>query len=150
MNNSVVFIYNNPVRYPPTLNAINELAEYYDKVKLVCRSVDEVYWDFPENVCLINTHRKAPFSILQIKIFDYLRYIIKVLEFGTGKSTLLILAYDHLSLFPIFLFKRVMRKKIRYWYHSHDVIIKNKVRKFSFGNLEIGRASCRERVCHRV
>lgn len=137
MNNLVVAIYFHPEAYPPTLNAIGELSECFDRITVVHRPHLKGNWKYPSNVNAVASGKhitsvsqeKAP---LLKKIGFFVAFTGSFLIACRKEKPVMILVYDNLSLWAYRLIRPFLQKH-KVWYHNHDVTELNLIRKYSIG-----------------
>jgi hypothetical protein len=134
--NIVVAIYSHAELYPPTLNAIAELAKMFDQVVLVHRNHLVGDWNYPGNVIVVShgglmTARQQESASLSMKCWLFISFCLKlyvqILRFRPNT----ILLYDTIALFSFHLIRRLGSISSKVWYHNHDVSEMSLVRKFS-------------------
>jgi glycosyltransferase involved in cell wall biosynthesis len=137
-NRIVVSIYIHPDFYPPTINAINNLAEQCEELIVVTRNNSKEDYFIGNNVksVKIGDYIK-PYDFekksIAIKIITFLKFTFKLLQYSKSKKTDWIICYDSIPLFSLFLINWILPTKIKYWYHNHDVPDVNANSKFSIG-----------------
>jgi hypothetical protein len=142
MSNLLVAIYGHPENYPPTLNALEELAKVYDTIYVLYRPHLELSWQYPSNVKLIPSGK-----IINVKnqeranIFKKLKYLIKFslqfLKLSIKSKIDCILVYDYIPMICLYFTRFFISNKIKLWYHSHDVAEKKALKKYSIGHFAI-------------
>jgi len=137
-NKVIVAVYSHPEYYPPTLNAIANLAENYEEVIVVCRNVLKSEWEYAPNVRIHPTGeyltiREAEAKSTAWKVSSFLRYTLTLLKEIRGNRPKLVLLYDAIPLLSFSLSKAFSNTKPFVWYHNHDVIDIGTVRKYSVG-----------------
>jgi hypothetical protein len=132
----VIAIYNHPEAYPPTLNAINELAKVYDEIHVLYRPNLNDYWPYPKNVRIYASGKKMTvkdqaelptFS----KIVLFIQFLLMFFKLVIKHKPKLILVYDTFPLLSYYLFKKLLLCKHELWYHNHDVTDHKLVSKYS-------------------
>ena len=135
--NIVIAIYSPPEYYPPTLNAIEYLADVYDHLYIIHRNYDEAFdWVYPPNVSLISSGKKinvrdAERAGLTKKIIFFLQYTAKVFKLFRKTRPDTILLYDYMPVLSIRILFFFARKPRLLWYHNHDVGDETYLRKWS-------------------
>lgn len=134
--NIVVAIYSNAELYPPTLNAIGELAKLFDQVVLVHRNHLDGNWNYAANVHVVShgslmTARQQESASLIIKCWLFISFCVKLYSQILKYRPNTILLYDTIALFSFHLIRKLGSLSIKVWYHNHDVSEMNLVRKFS-------------------
>src|SRR4051812_19120142 len=61
----VIALYNHPEHLPPTLNAIEFLAEFYERIYIVHRNTLGFDWQYPSNVELLHIGNPLPVKELE-------------------------------------------------------------------------------------
>jgi hypothetical protein len=138
----LVLIYSHPEYYPPTLNALDELATAVDEIEIIYRPFLKNNWDFPKNVILkpsgIHISRKESMQSNFIsKTFFHFQFILNVFRSVISKKYNTILVYDHLAMLSLYLVSSFLSKNTALWYHNHDVPLLDNGRKFSIGWMAI-------------
>lgn len=132
----VITIYSHPEFYPPTLNLIDELSVKFDKIYVLSRNVSDSKWKYPHNSNLILIGKKMGirdsekvnyFSKL-ISFFSYTFSLWKLCFFNTPKYIILC---DPIPTLSFYLISPFLSKSIKIWYHNHDVLEFQNVKKFS-------------------
>lgn len=137
-----VAIYNHPEFYPPTLNAVNELSKIFDKIFLLYRNYSKTHFNYPANIILLPSGnllemRKALKKNNFWKFLEFFKFTLKFALIANLKKIEMILVYDPIALFSLFLFRALINKDTLIWYHNHDVGDISIVRKYSIGWLAI-------------
>jgi hypothetical protein len=137
-NNIVIGVFSHPEYYPPTLNAIHELSKIFDNVYVLSRNVLESKWDYPSNVQLVVsgkycTIRESEQKNFIQKFFSFFYFTFHLFKLIRKTKPTYIQVCDTIPLFSLFLIKIVISKKIKIWYHNHDVCEIKLCRKFSIG-----------------
>jgi glycosyltransferase involved in cell wall biosynthesis len=134
---AVVAIYIDPDFFPPTINAILNLAEQAEEVIVVSRNNSKSDYPYPSNVHLKKIGRRISVRDSEkqpawTKLFYFLQFTLSLHREAKNKNTDLVLLYDPFALFSFFIVKR-MRRKRKIWYHNHDMPDKTMQRKYSLG-----------------
>jgi hypothetical protein len=133
---AVIAIFAHLEDYPPTLNALRELSTTFDRVEVLYRPYAAPSWVYPANVRL---HACGPCidAAAQRRLPLARRYGL-LLRFAQQLSMLLrsaqpdlILLYDPLSVLAFSLIRSLAGKQALLWYHNHDVVDVDTVRRFS-------------------
>jgi glycosyltransferase involved in cell wall biosynthesis len=131
----IVSIYVHPEFYPPTLNAIINLAEQYEKVVVITRNNIDSNFPFPQNVrikklgsltSVIDSEKQNLF----FKILFYIKFLIAHIPYLFKKQNKF-LCYDPIPLFTIALLCKLFFIKRHIWYHNHDMPNIKNCRKYS-------------------
>jgi glycosyltransferase involved in cell wall biosynthesis len=132
----VVAIYSHPEYYPPTLNALEILSGFYDKIFVLHRNIEGFDWKYPANVQLV-----APSSLYSVRVVEKSSFVKKVgwfLLFCYRFLRLLwktrpdsILLYDSLAVLGYRVVKMFAKQAPVCWYHNHDVSEEKYIRKYS-------------------
>jgi glycosyltransferase involved in cell wall biosynthesis len=137
MKRILVSIYIDPEFYPPTKNAILELAKEVEEVYVLTRNqfIAESN-SYPKNVRFsrIGSYMTVQDSekINQMrKLCAFLSYWVQYHYLLFAKSIDTVVCYDSIPLLVFFL--GIKRKSISYWYHNHDMPDANFSRKYSIG-----------------
>jgi len=132
----VIAIYYHPEAYPPTLNAINELAKVFDEVYLLYSPHLPNCWVYPDNVKIHANGRQmtvkdqANLPVAK-KIFLFAGFCILFLKLAIKHKPKMILVYDALPLLSYHLFKKFLSFNHKIWYHNHDILDYNLISKYS-------------------
>lgn len=134
----VAAIYFHPETYPPTLNAVMNLAEVYEEVIIVARNTFPGTFPLPANCRIVFSGEYIPVreteqrSVLwKIRSFwQFTRLLKKTIRQVNPR---VIVLYDSIPLFSAFLLRLNRRKHSLTWYHNHDVFDKKHLRKYSIG-----------------
>ena len=119
MDSSItVFSLEDPMLYPPTLNAVAHLCESYDRVYLVSTFISKSEWHFPKNIKLFSGSGSASNMNRIKKLFIILKMLTSLVV--ACRNSKVILIYDGMSLYYFGLIKRFIGKT-KIWYHNHDV-----------------------------
>ena len=113
-----VFSLENPMLYPPTLNAVTHLCDSYERVYLVSTFISKSEWRFAKNVKLISGSRSTNNMNRIKKLFRILKMLTSLVVACRNSNVILI--YDGMSLYYFGLIKRFIGKT-KIWYHNHDV-----------------------------
>jgi len=135
--NVLVAIYADLELYPPSLNAVRELAARVDHVYVVLRSLGHDGVDLPANVtvtCAIRTESEAAMRAMTRleKVQDFIRFVRCLRAVQSRACPCLVLAYDPLPLLAVRL-AGVGRWSCLLWYHNHDKEARNPNRFLSLG-----------------
>lgn len=134
----VIGIYGHPEYYPPTLNAIEQLSTIYDTIIIVHRNFLVPSWSYPSNCYLVSFEEYVDVKLIEKKsIISKLLYfsnftMMLAKEIKKNKPTHVLL-YDYFPMLSYYLIRPFISKKIKFWYHNHDVSEANKSRKYSLG-----------------
>lgn len=134
----VIAVYSHPEYYPPTLNAIENLAPAYDAVYIVHRNVSGFDWQYPANVQLVAPRilmgpREAEAASMPKKIGWFLYFTWLFYTTVKKQKADTVLMYDALPLLSYRLFRNFLRAPRLLWYHNHDVTDLQYTKKFSLG-----------------
>ncbi len=138
----VAAVYSHPEYYPPTLNAINQLAKKADSLSVLCRNVKQKEWNYPQNVNIkesgaFRNIREVEQSSFLWKIRSFIKFCIDFYKIITDQKPTWVICYDP---FPLLAFRIVsifVSKKPKLWYHNHDVLEAANVGNMSLGHLAI-------------
>ena len=136
IGNILIVIYGHPENYPPTLNAIAELAQISKNIKVLHRPHTKTRWPYPPNVVLVPSGRlmsprTQEQSSLPIKILIFTNFVRHLLGMLRKEGPDHILVYDGLALLALQLIARAIPSNVTLWYHNHDVMMLSDVRKYS-------------------
>lgn len=137
MQRAVVANYVDPDFFPPTINAILNLAEQMDEVIVISRNNSIEDYPYPSNVHLKKIGKRISVRDMEKqsvwkKISCFLVFSFSLYREAKNKSTGLVLLYDPFALFAFFLERRFRGKK-NVWYHNHDLPDMESIRKYSLG-----------------
>ena len=133
----IIAIYSHPEFYPPTLNSINELSKIFKKIIVYSRNVLASDWEYPQNVELIvsGTYvsiRDSETQSLYKKISSFLTYTNGFRKLIYSENPDWVQVCDAIPLACLSLMRLPnWNKNFKLWYHSHDVLDKKLIRKFS-------------------
>lgn len=139
MKRVVVAIYIDPDFYPPTINAILNMAEVFEEVIVISRNNSVKDFPYPENVHLIKVGkycsvREMEQQPLWKKIAGFFQFTFCLLRFAKPGKTQLLLLYDSFALFSFYLIKNLIGTR-KVWYHNHDMPNKEMIKKMSIGGM---------------
>lgn len=129
----LVGIYAHPENYPPTLNAIAELAKYASQIQIVHRPHREVVWEYPPEVELhpsgqkISPQQQERASIFwKIVWFAAFTWKLGLLLYRNKPTCVLI--YDDLALLSTTILYKlgILHPSTALWYHNHDLLIQTR------------------------
>ncbi len=135
MDRIIVSIYVHPEFYPPTLNAIINLASIYDEVVVLTRNNIETNFPFPVNVKIKALGKRI--SVIESEQSSYFRKILFFIEFSIAHIPYLankknrFICYDAIPLLTISILSRLLTLNRYVWYHNHDMPNIKDCRKFS-------------------
>ncbi len=137
-NRIVVSIYIHPDFYPPTINAINNLAEKCDELIVVTRNNCKEDYPNGSNIKFVKigsyaTPYESASKNLIFKTIAFLKFTFKVLQYSKSKKTDWLISYDPIPLFSYYLINWLLPKTVQCWYHNHDIPEINVNSKFSIG-----------------
>ncbi|MEJ7737958.1 MAG: glycosyltransferase [Chitinophagaceae bacterium] len=136
--NLVVGIYYHPEGYPPTLNAVAELSDCFDRITIIYRPNLIGTWKYPANVEAIpsgayissRNQENAPVRKKISFFFNFLRLFFKSCQ---KHKPGLVLLYDSMALYAYHLLRPFLTFDHKVWYHNHDVVEMKELRKYSIG-----------------
>lgn len=136
--NILVTIYNPIDLFPPSLNAVEELAKNYDSVTLLTNGLlKNKRWVFPKNVTahyVNNWPADDTKSGLISNMLRFSKYLFKLRQLLKVNSFNLVLLYEpHAALAYRLLSKTAKKKQHLLWYHNHDIYEMSRMRKYSLG-----------------
>jgi glycosyltransferase involved in cell wall biosynthesis len=137
-HNLVTAIYYHPEAYPPTLNAVGVLSDYFSSISIVHRPHLKGTWKYPANVKTIAsgqliTARQQETSGTPRKVLFFMRFVIDLLRECYKKKPSVILLYDVHALFAYRVIRPLLWHKHILWYHNHDISELSRERKYSIG-----------------
>ncbi len=124
----LVVLYSHPELYPPTLNAVINLAAHYKEVHVLYRRHKKDEWKWPPNVHLhpagkLMSTRAFMLSSFRTRLTIHLRFALKFFVLFKRIRPDILLLYDpYPALFYRVLHRVLPRRKPFLWYHNHDVI----------------------------
>ncbi|MCA0446047.1 MAG: glycosyltransferase [Bacteroidetes bacterium] len=132
----VLSVYSHPEFYPPTLNAIQCLADDGFFISVVCRNVLKSEWTYPAGTKIyaagsftdIRQVEKKPFLWKIFSFFNYLWVFRKTIARSKPEW---VVVYDEIPLFALSLIRWTLRPKFKVWYHNHDPLDLSGVSRFS-------------------
>lgn len=138
LKKAVVAIYIHPDYYPPTINAINCLADEYEEVVVVTNNSSHDDFFIGNNVRFIKVGKFfSPIDYektsMPYKIWVFIKFTWVFFFQAISSKTSLILMYDGIPLFSFFTFRHFISKSKKTWYHNHDMPMIKGTRKFSVG-----------------
>lgn len=132
----IIAIYSHPEYYPPTLNAVELLSGYYDKIYILHRNVTGFDWIYPSNVQLVSPKKCYP--VLEVeraslvkKIGWFLQFSFKFFRLVAGKKPDTVLMYDSLPVLGYRLIVPFITSPRILWYHNHDVSEEKYIKKYN-------------------
>ena len=137
MKRVLVSIYIDPEFYPPTKNAILELASQVDEVFVLTRNLfraeDNAY---PKNVRFVrigsyNTVQESEKINYFRKLWAFISYWAQYHYLLVTKKIDTVICYDSIPLLVFYL--GIKPKRITFWYHNHDMPDAKLSRKYSIG-----------------
>ncbi|NJM15829.1 MAG: hypothetical protein HC896_11115 [Bacteroidales bacterium] len=116
---AVLLIYADPEGYyPPTLYAIDNYANTFEQVTVVCRKFFVPHWPYPDNVKLIYTANLVNRSLHNIstikKLSQFAKFTLVALKQIIKSKPSLIVAYDDIPLLSILLIPTLFFRKAKY------------------------------------
>lgn len=134
--NALVVIYNSADLYPPTLNAIDILADHYEKVDLI--ELDNFSGEpsvLPENVNRLSlSHSNIN---IPSRIRSFYRFILEIRKKLNKAKPSLILFYDAEAALAVLTALMGRIKVPVLWYHVHDTADKKYIRKYSLNDYSL-------------
>jgi glycosyltransferase involved in cell wall biosynthesis len=137
MRRVLVSIYLDPEFYPPTKNAIFELASQVDKVYVLTRNMFITETNtYPQNVRFVRigsymtVHESQKINLFQ-KLVAFIRYWVQYHYLLVTKMIDTVICYDSIPLLVFYL--GIKPKSITFWYHNHDMPDAKLSRKYSIG-----------------
>ncbi|MBW6481534.1 MAG: glycosyltransferase [Vicingaceae bacterium] len=133
--NVLVLHFTHPEGYPPTLNAINCIAEKATKLIILSTDTLPTKWKYAQNVDLKlikGEHDRFKFvnrSKLE-KFKTYYTYVKKIRSILKKEAIDLVVIYDDVPFFLYLLATIFLKKNYKLWYHNHDVYPLNAFKKY--------------------
>ena len=137
MNRVLVSIYIDPEFYPPTKNAILELASQVDEVFVLTRNLFSAEANaYPKNVRFVrigsyNTVQESEKINYFRKLWAFISYWALYHYLLVTKKIDTVICYDSIPLLVFYL--GIKPKRITFWYHNHDMPDAKLSRKYSIG-----------------
>lgn len=136
--NLLIAIYYHPEAFPPTLNAIEQLSGLFSRITVLHRPHLSSEWKYPENVKLLPSGKVMPAkeqerSPLLMKAIFFLQFTCLFFYHALLRRPSFILVYDPVSLYSYSLVKSLFFFRHKLWYHNHDVVEMNQLKKYSIG-----------------
>ncbi len=134
----LVSIYHHPEFYPPTLNAIINLATIAEKVIVLTRNQMDDDFPYPSNVIILKTGSRVDIKMSEVKsipwkLFSFLQFVWATKKIIKQHKPALVINYDNIPLLATYMARKIGTRKFRWWYHNHDIAELNKQSKFSIG-----------------
>lgn len=120
-------LYSHPEGYPPTLNALGQLAGLFDEISVLFRPILPTEWPYPENVKLcpsgeamnVRVQEQLP---VKRKIALFLGFVRDFRRKLQQDKPDVVLLYDALPVLAFSLVRAALPKGTTVWYHNHDVL----------------------------
>ncbi len=128
-------VYSHPDFFPPTLNALHQLVERYEVFSL-SRNVSKST-SLSEKIKSYTVGRYMDIRTIEkistiAKIILFLKYCLKMRQLIVKEKINVVLLYDNIPLFAYWVVQKTFfKRKMLIWYHNHDVLEIDKVRKYS-------------------
>lgn len=134
--NVLVLHYSHPEGYPPSLNAINCIAEEATQLTVLFTETLPTIWNYKTNIKLIALDApKNRFEALKRSKFEklnsYLNYIKTTRRLIKTNSYDLVVIYDDVPFLLYRLSMLFLSKNHKLWYHNHDVYPLTHYKKYS-------------------
>ncbi len=134
----LVSIYHHPEFYPPTLNAILNLATIADRVIVLTRNQMKDDFPYPSNVTIVRTGKLVDVKTSEQKpilwkLRSFSQFLWATQKIINRQKPTWVINYDNISLFATHLVRKVSSYRFKWWYHNHDVTEINKQAKYSIG-----------------
>ncbi len=134
----LVSIYHHPEFYPPTLNAIINLATIAEKVIVLTRNQMEDDFPYPSNVIIFKTGNQVDVKIserksIPWKLFSFMQFVWATKNLIRQHKPAWVINYDNIPLLATHLARKIGTRKFRWWYHNHDISELKKQSRFSIG-----------------
>ncbi len=128
MSHITIASYAHPELYPPVLSAIEQLSKITETIDLVTRNTLKSQWEYPKNVTInyVNKQQYEGFGIEKIptwmKLQHFVNYVFLLKRLIKKNNSKILIVHDVIPLFAAFLLRGFLkRKKVKLWYHNHDV-----------------------------
>lgn len=137
MQNLLIVIYAHHESYPPTLNAIFNLAPKFNNVYIVHKNHLVSSDILPRNCILICREKfttvKESLKISKYqKISNFINFCLLIKKTIKNNNISHCISYDAIALFSLYI-TNSLKKSIHFWYHNHDITLKSACSKFSIG-----------------
>ncbi len=137
-NRIVVSIYTHPDYFPPTINAINCLAEMCNELVVLTNNNSHEDFFIGNNIKYVKLGKycdpiQYEKTSLLYKVLFFLKFTTTFFKYAKSKKTDVVLMYDPIPLFSFFLFRKLLKKSVQTWYHNHDMPEMKKIKKYSIG-----------------
>jgi hypothetical protein len=137
MKNLLIVIYAHHETFPPTLNAILNLAPKFKNVYIIHKNHLVSSNILPNNCILICNEKyttvKENLKISKkTKIQNFINFNLNLIKCIKNKKITHCIAYDNIALFSLYI-SNSFKKNIKFWYHNHDISLKSNSSKFSIG-----------------
>jgi hypothetical protein len=137
MQNLLVVIYAHHESFPPTLNAIFNLSSKFKNIYILHKNHLVSSNILPKNCILICNEKyttvKDNLKINKFKkAYNFLIFCLQLVKSIKKNNITHCIAYDSIALFSL-LISDSFNKKIVFWYHNHDILLKKNCNKFSIG-----------------
>jgi glycosyltransferase involved in cell wall biosynthesis len=132
----LIIIYAHHEAFPPTLNGIIYLAKKFDKIFIIHKNTLQTDFELPENCFLVcNEEYNSVKDILKLsfkkKISQFIKFSLLVRKIKKKQNPTHVIVYDSVALLCNYLSNILKQREFKLWYHNHDIVETNKVRKFS-------------------
>lgn len=123
----LVVLYSHPELYPPTLNAIINLADHFGEVHVLYRPQKKDEWDWPANVKLHPSGRSiAPREFMESGMGNRMRthgrFLLDFYSLMQKIRPSVLLLYDQYPTLFYRMIRPFLTQRTFVWYHCHDVI----------------------------
>jgi hypothetical protein len=137
MKNLLIVIYAHHESFPPTLNAIFNLAPKFKNIYIVHKNHLISSNILPSNCILICNENfttvKSNLKISKIlKLKNFVNFCLQVVKCINNNNITHCIAYDSIALFSLFV-TNTFKEGMKFWYHNHDISLKSNSSKFSIG-----------------
>lgn len=134
----VASIYHHPEFYPPTLNAILNLATIAEKVIVLTRNQMEDDFPYPPNVIIMKTGKQVDVKTSEKKsvawkLRSFIQFVWANYKIIKKYKPDWVINYDNIPLFATYLVYKTGSKHFRWWYHNHDISELNRQSTLSIG-----------------
>lgn len=125
----LVTVYSNPEGYPPTLNAINCIAQDCEKVFVLSRNFVRPSWEYPKNAIIVTsgkeciTIKESQEKSFLWKLKSLYDFAMKMLQMIKEHKPEIILLYDPYPLLALQFIEKLLPYKPICWYHNHDIVL---------------------------
>ena len=132
----IAAVYSHPEYYPPTLNAVKALAASIEHVEIVFRNVKIDECIYPNNITLKKSGafkkiRETETASYFWKLKSFFQFTLLLFHTLKKNRPKWLIVYDPIPLLSYRLISPFLKNKPKLWYHNHDVLEMNRLKKYS-------------------